>query len=1414
MKGVYKNIFLRAGWIVLSVSFITQVYSQVTTISDSIINEYTKITSIHSVVATDADSVYVEDASAFKKNEVALFIVNRGAQIYTIEGLLGTIENMNNTGKYALIYIDTVEYDKNLVIFNSTLPGVAPLRAGESAQLVTVPRHKNALITNKLTCKAWNTNTGTGGVLALIVNSTLELQANIDVSAKGFLGAVPGDEKYEGSCSSADPGYSSGLFTLSDKDSAGLRGEGIIATNFLYPRGRLHAGNGGAGGNAKFSGGGGGSNAGSGGKGGFEYNLCSPGGDMGGNGGFSLNSFYSNTDPLYANRIYMGGGGGTSTQDPDQGKLATRGGNGGGMVIVLANKIIANGHSIKANGEAAPGLATAGAGGGGGGGVIATDIAEFSDNLVVEVMGGKGGDVAASPTDTTGPGGGGGGGVYWLNQNNQPINITFKNLFGYSGRIGTSSDVYSAGNGTSGKPIFNLILPRRGFIENRIPDDQVICENMVPTALNAPVAKGGNGGPYTYYWIQSEISNEGPWIPAVGINDQQTYNPPALTDTTFYSRIVSDGSLIDTSFAVRIAVHPALHNNVIIDNDTICAQLPAGVLTSLMEMSGGLGTGSYSYLWEESTDELSWQPASGANSQFLYDTPVLTETTWYRRKVSSGACVDTGNVVEIYVLPVLTNNIVSPEQIICFEQQPATLSGTEPLGGETGDRKYMWQSITSAGNWTDEVTTPGFSPAILTDTTWYRRIVYSGPGNTCVNISDSIEISVLPAISNNILFQSDTTICAGLPGITINAMQPAGGDGFYRYTWEKRPYSGGSWTVTQESAELLPLLPGTLNDSTMYRRIIKSGAADVCVNVSDSISVFVLPVLSGNTIEDPQLICENTAPEALTGSMPAGGTGTFIYLWQHSPDGTSNWEDTNPEGTLKDFTPPPLPNTTYFRRAVFSGPENTCENFSESLKIEIQPAISNNVITTAGPVFTCFNTQPQPITGSSNPAGGDGSAYNYTWLESDDMISWISGAQTNTQPDYQPEALTKEMYYRRLIRSGVCVDTTASITVKINALPVLSQLMAATPVTVICDDEDFRLKVTIQNGKAPYTAEYQNGIDPAGFIQNLATDTSSFPVTIYGAEPNAFNFTIISLTDDNGCHADEITLGAHQVPLDVYRAPVPKINMSDMVEVCGNSVMLEALPDVGSGYWDNTNPQVTIANPSDTSTNASFTIRSFNFLADKFYYIESTPGCGTRKDSVVVNFYEEPDDALITNNGHDGSPLIVFLSDNVLLTSELPTAGTGNWDILSGAGMLTEQNDTSAHLADLLIDQLTTVAFTITNGVCPLKTDEITVERKEVKVYQGFSPNGDLLNDYLYAEGINRTSTDMTYIFTIFNSSGSFVKELTHESVLETPDNDAVWDGKTLSGNLAGDGTYYYVLRLNYKGRPFTYKGFFVIKSE
>src|SRR5690606_39234598 len=116
--------------------------------------------------------------------------------------------------------------------------------------------------------------------------------------------------------------------------------------------------------------------------------------------------------------------------------------------------------------------------------------------------------------------------------------------------------------------------------------------------------------------------------------------------------------------------------------------------------------------------------------------------------------------------------------------------------------------------------------------------------------------------------------------------------------------------------------------------------------------------------------------------------------------------------------------------------------------------------------------------------------------ESDDLSDWDPGTQANNLPDYQAEALTEETYYRRIVESGVCQDTTSILTVEINSLPVLNQLTAVTPLTVICDDQPFRLKLDIQNGKAPYKVEYRNGIDPAGIMQNLPSDTSSFPVNI------------------------------------------------------------------------------------------------------------------------------------------------------------------------------------------------------------------------------------------------------------------------------------------------------------------------------
>lgn len=256
MKNKFINKFIFSGFCILGIFSFTDIFSQDTIISDSIINKYTKVISLHSTNDLDADSVFVEDASEFKKNEVALFIVNRGASVYyTGESLKGTVRDMNNTGKYILIYIDTVDYNNDLIIFNTSIPDIISLSPSESAQLVSVPRYRNAVVTDKLTCKEWDPLTGTGGVTAMIVDGVLQLEADIDVSGKGFRGASPAiNEKYEGSCSSEDSLYFHGFFSSSARDSAGLKGEGIISSDYydLYPRGRDPFGNGGGGGECQI----------------------------------------------------------------------------------------------------------------------------------------------------------------------------------------------------------------------------------------------------------------------------------------------------------------------------------------------------------------------------------------------------------------------------------------------------------------------------------------------------------------------------------------------------------------------------------------------------------------------------------------------------------------------------------------------------------------------------------------------------------------------------------------------------------------------------------------------------------------------------------------------------------------------------------------------------------------------------------------------------------------------------------------------------------------------------------------------------------------------------------------------------------------------------------------------------------
>ena len=95
--------------------------------------------------------------------------------------------------------------------------------------------------------------------------------------------------------------------------------------------------------------------------------------------------------------------------------LHTYGGNGGGIVIIVADGIAGNGGNILADGgNGGNETGVGGSGGGGAGGSIALSLNSYGTNpLTFSALGGNGGDNPG----TFGEGGGGGGGLLYLSTN-------------------------------------------------------------------------------------------------------------------------------------------------------------------------------------------------------------------------------------------------------------------------------------------------------------------------------------------------------------------------------------------------------------------------------------------------------------------------------------------------------------------------------------------------------------------------------------------------------------------------------------------------------------------------------------------------------------------------------------------------------------------------------------------------------------------------------------------------------------------------------------------------------------------------------------------------------------------------------------------------------------------------------------
>lgn len=967
---------------------------------------------------------------------------------------IATIQN-TNTGRFEILQLDEVNTNvggDTVIYFTDNLSN--NYDNGEKIQLAKLVEAETVILSGTVRPRAWDGRVG--GILGIIATDSVKLSANsvIDASSRGFRGGAVPDEVYpsENSCRY---GLSSTIvdtmyFTPDQLYRSGNKGEGIISASWPFTKGTAFNVNGGGAGNGRFSGGGGGSNYSVGGKGGNQSAYCTLAySARGGLGGYGCNTIYeaSENPDIYEPRVILGGGGGSGTRM--ESAVASRGGDGGGIIIIITGILHSeSGAVIKSNGGDANPLTTAGSGAGGGAaGSILIDAETLTGTFFsIELEGGNGASTTTPAPYINGTGGGGSGGVFWhagssfpavsVNRANgspgtQPGGVTYINQNGSPGNVGITLN--------------NLIVPLNGFLFNSVRGVDTLCAGQVPGLLTASQPKGGNG--------------------------------------------------------------------------------------------------SYTYVWQDSTASGSWENVTGGTDNTLrtYQPGELSQTTWFRRVVTSDTITDISRPLEVFVYPAIANNILQGTDTICYNVDAGPLSGIPtPLTGGNNNYSYVWQDSTAVSGWTDIGTNAGYDPGKLIASAYYRRIVKSTA--YCSDISDTVFIRVLPSITgNSFAIAADTAICYNTAPGRLTALMPTDGDGSYAYQWQLKTPSG-EWTAIENTTDSVHYTVGILTETTAFRRIVFSGPENACIDTSDDRSVNIMPPVANNRIlgSTVQYTCYN-APVSLTGAMPQDGFGTYGYAWEQSSDNVS-WESI--PGNEKDLVSTPLTTPRFFRRIVHSTPVyHECTDVSDAIEVRINPLPTGNVVNTfdtlcAGEVLEVhFNVSGN---GPFNIAIRDGNGQELS-------KTMVTGPLDSVA--FVPSGTTSYIM-ASVVDDSACVANTADFVAVEPAMVYTVPVANAGVDSEICGNTFTMQAVRSVEGSVGLWTSSE------AVFGNESIPNSSVTANRYG--PVVFNWTETNwrCTDD-----DEVEIVFHEMPAEPYAG-------EDQVLDFNYTTRLAATPvTVGAGKW-------------------------------------------------------------------------------------------------------------------------------------------------------------------------------------------------------------------------------------------------------
>jgi gliding motility-associated-like protein/uncharacterized repeat protein (TIGR01451 family) len=736
------------------------------------------------------------------------------------------------------------------------------------------------------------------------------------------------------------------------------------------------------------------------------------------------------------------------------------------------------------------------------------------------------------------------------------------------------------------------------------------------------------------------------------------------------------------------------------------------------------------------------------------------------------------------------------DQIVC-EDSMAIFSIVATGSGLT----YQWRkgtvNLIDGGNISGATTsTLTINPAGISDAATNYNVIVSGstlPNDTSINVSLTINpgtsITLQPADQAGCLGDS-VSFSANASGMALS------------YQWRKGTVNlidGGS--ISGATTSTLTINPMIITDTAFNYNVVVTGS---CGNDTSDFAALVIGTTPVIVLEPmDQTVCSG---DSVNITVLAAGIA-LTYQWKK---GTINLINGGSVSGVNSSTliinPVSISDTAFnYNVVVMGGCSMNDTSINVALIVNTPPSISSQPSDQA----VC------PGSPAIFSATATGTALVYQWRKG--LINLvnggnISGVNTSTLT-INPAGITDTASNYNLVISGACSPNDTSVNVSlmmnstsINAQPANQNACEGSPVSF-----------TISATGTALTYQWRKGITNLVNGGTISGATSSvLTINPATAADAASNYNVII---SGGCSPNDTSIN---VSLSV--SPIPVAVAGSNSPVCaGGTINLTAQAVSGASYsWNATNGysssmQNPVIFPATTSDAGTYTL------------IVSANGCNSLPSDVTVivnnctpdlNVVKTVSNShpiygnnvtftiVVTNNGTTGATGVevndVLQNGYVYVSS---TTSSGTYDPSTGVWTIGNLNSGASATLTVTVTVIESGNYVNTAIVYSNETDiDMTDNVSSVETFpsdffipEGFSPNGDGINDLFVIRGI-LNFTENTFV--IFNRWG--------DKVFEANPYENTWNGKCDKGlSVGGDelpiGTYFYVLDLGngsdiYKG--------------